>query len=108
MASFAVFLIATLASSMVLVAVGAAGMKVVMDRLLARDIELHKIRLQEASDRELERVRALLGGSGPSSPRFGTTAELFRLLDEATFSIVRFSLEFSADKLDAADEAGRA
>jgi len=121
MTAFAGFLVETLGASVILVSVGVAGTKLVVNNLLRRDIELHKMRLKEASDQALARLREELERiesskpQAPSTPpviqprnkRQKVTRQLFELFDEATLSIVRFVLEFRAEKLEAADEAGR-
>jgi len=124
MTPFAGFLIETLGASVILVSVGVAGTKLVVNNLLWRDLELHKMRLKEASDQALARLReelerAARESSKPQPPhtppavpprnkRQKVTRQLFELFDEAMWSIVRFVLEFRAEKLEAADEAGRA
>ena len=118
MTAFAVFLIETAGASVILVSAGVTGVKLVVNLLLSRDIELHKMRLKEASDRELARLRAdferiessksAIPVVPPPDKLLEATSELFRLFDDATLSVVRFALEFRAEKLEAADEAGRA
>ncbi len=124
MTAFAVFLVETAAASVVLVATGVTGVKLIVTRFLDRDIELYKMRLKEASDGELGRLREageravretpVPVAAPPTVPaplpdvRLRTTGDLFQLFDEATLSVVRFALEFRAEKLEAADEAARA
>lgn len=125
MTAFTGFLVETIGASIVLVSVGVAGTKLMVGKLLSRDLELHKMRLKEASEVELARMRAdaekearkpNVPAAQPPQPvatapvhdRTKVTGELFQLFDDATLGIVRFALEFRAENHQAADEAGRA
>ncbi|GEM_PF-6813534 len=111
MTSFAGFLLETLFASVVLVAVGVSGIKVMAGHLLSRDLENHKMRLKEATDRELARLQAIAPAPPAVKDRrpkvIKVTGRLFELFDDATLSIVRFALEFRAERLEAADAAAR-
>ncbi len=116
MASFAAFLCETLLASVVLACVACAGTKVILSQVLSRDLELHKLRLRELAEKEVERLRperstvpvAPSKVDLPDERREQLAERLFQLFDSATLSIIRFSLEFRTEKLEAADQAGRA
>ena len=111
------FLIETILASVILVCVACAGVRMLLSQILSRDLELHKLKLQESVEQAVKRLppEAPTTPATPIKLAEGATSlggevarDLFQLFDRATLSIIRFALEFRAEKLEAADQAGRA